>query len=72
MNFRLGREGEKSRIDETYELPPLVPTKTTKTAAYVAVATEVSVFDAWNTRESMPANKTTDTETVTKLFTNVL
>jgi hypothetical protein len=72
MNFGLGREGEKSRIDETYELPSLVPTKNTKTAACVAVATEVSVFDAWNTRESMSANKTTDTETVTKLFTNVL
>lgn len=50
---------------------PLVPIKITSTAAYVAVAATVSVLFARWIRLVMPANDTTATLVVTRLFVKV-
>uniref|UniRef100_A0A4E9DZU4 Uncharacterized protein n=1 Tax=Gibberella zeae TaxID=5518 RepID=A0A4E9DZU4_GIBZA len=50
---------------------PDTPTNTTKTAAYVAVATIVSVLLALKKTDKAPANANTEILTVTKLFTTV-
>ena len=50
---------------------PETPTNTTKTAAYVAVATMVSVLLALKKTDKNPANAKTETLTVTRLFTTV-
>lgn len=50
---------------------PETPTNTTKTAAYVAVDTIVSVLLALKKTDTAPANASTEIDTVTKLFTTV-
>lgn len=49
-------------------IPVLDPTKTTKTAAYVAVDTKASTLAGLTTNVSTAMNIITDTETVTRLF----
>jgi hypothetical protein len=46
----------------------LVPTNTTRTAAYVAVATNVSALDTRTPKDSINAKRVTAMDTVTKLF----
>jgi hypothetical protein len=53
-----------------HEPPPtVVPTKTTNTAAYVAVNTKVSTLVSRITKDKIRENNITDTDTVAKLFT---
>jgi hypothetical protein len=46
----------------------LVPTKTTRTAAYVAAATKVSLLSVRNARLIDKANRIIETDTVTRLL----